>query len=218
MRMLLLLAMAASLGAAEVELEVVRKKSLWMDETGMLSITDQKICFSVKEEARCWDLREDVQSLDRVSPTELVLVSYEDAAWRLGLDRRYRFEVTGGEVSDALFARMAEGVGKPVVDRVTAEPKAAEWRLAAKRLKRFGGPDGTLFVTAERVAFLTDAEEESREWRLGEEVASVWSGDPYRLELHVYEDAGRPVVYRFALKERLDAEVYRRLKLRLYGM
>lgn len=54
------------------------------------------------------------------------------------------------------------------------------------------------------------------------DIDSVWALNRYELELHVYEsnrrDFGSTRVYRFQLKEPLDPEFYRQLKLRLYNI
>ena len=205
------------------QFEVVRKKPLWLDQKGTLRIEKSEVCFAPAgddEEARCWAYATDIQHLDRVSPTELALLSYEDVAWKLGRDRFYRFELEGGELSDALFTEMAARVGRPVTDRVPPEALEAESGLPAKHLKTFGGSEGSIYFSPERIVYRTDAEGESREWRLDREVASVWASDPYRIEIHAYEgNPGafrEPERYKFALKKPLDPEIYRRLKLRLY--
>lgn len=221
MKLLALFVLAAAAGTAQQELEVVRTKTLRPNQAGVLRISDSELCFEPKgkQEAHCWAYQ-DIQSLDRVGPAELELLSYEDVAWKLGRDRSYRFELRGGELSDALFDRLAEAVGKPVTDRVVAEPSGSYQTIPAKHLKTLGGSEGELLLAPDRIVYLSDADEQSREWRLDREVESVWSADPYRLEVHVYEGrAGsfrQPKVYRFALKKPLDPELYRRLKLRLF--
>lgn len=209
------------LGAAQFD--VIRKKPLWLDQAGTLRVEDSQICFTPAgddEERRCWAYGADIQHLDRVSPTELALLSYEDVAWKLGRDRLYRFELVGGELSDDLFAEMAARIGRPVTDRVPPDAADSDLGIPAKRLRTFGGSEGAVYLSPERIVYRTDAESESREWRLDREVASVWASDPYRLEIHVYEgNSGsfrQPERYKFALKEPLDPETYRRLKLRLY--
>ncbi len=222
MRILVLFLLAGTLGAAQHEFDAVRKKALWHDQEGTLRVGPSNVCFTPKEDGetpRCWKY-EDIQYLDRVRPTELMLLTYEDVAWKLGRDRSYRFELLSGELSDQLFERMIEDVGKPATDRVVQEISAAQREIPVKHLKPLGGSEGSIHISAERIVYLTDAQEQSRKWSLGREVASVWSSDPYRLEIHVFEgNAGafrQPKVYKFALKRPLDAELYRRLKLRIY--
>ena len=222
MKILALLLFGAAAGAAPAEFEAIHKRPFWTNQKGIVSIEDTELCFSTasKEPKRqCWEYQ-DIQHLDRISSTELALLSYEDVAWKLGRDRTYRFELTSGEISDALFEEVSEKIGRPVTDRVVGKPGAAEQELAVKRLEAFGGSEGALYITPERIVYLAQGEKRSRSWLVERDVESVWSSDPYRLEVHVYEgEAGslrKPRAYKFALKERIDTEFYRRLKLRLY--
>ena len=222
MKTLALFLFAIVAGAAPLEFEAVRKKPYWKDQQGVVSIGDSAVCFvagAKGAERRCWTYR-DIQHLNRVSPTEFSLLSYEDVAWKLGRDRTYRFELTSGELSDALFNEITARIGRPATDRVAGKPAEVERELAVKRLETFGGSEGALYLTPERIVYLAQGEKRSRSWLLARDVESVWSSEPYRLEIHVHEGAAgsfrKPRVYKFALKEPLDAEFYRRLKLRLY--
>ena len=223
MRMLLLF-LIAGIGLADTSLDVVHKKRLWFDQEGSVRINASGISFQPAgkdDEVRRWAY-EDIQSIDRLSTTEFRLLTYEDVAWRLGQDQRYHFEIISGQFSNELFAEVAARMGKPVTDRVVTELKKAEQRLAVKHLTRLRGSEGTLFFTPERIVYATDARQGSRQWLLARDVQSVWSVDRYRLEIHVYEDNPgefrRARVYKFALKEPLNAQFYRRLKLKLYGL
>ena len=221
---LLLLLLTTGIGLADTSLDVVHKKRLWFDQEGSIRIDASGISFQAKgknEEVRSWTY-EDIQFLDRMSPTEFRLLTYEDVAWRLGQDQRYHFEIVSGDFSNELFAEVAARMGRPVTDRVVSRPKTAEQELLVKHLTRFGGSEGTLFFTPERIVYATDAKKGSRQWFLDRDVQSVWSVDPYRLEIHVYEDNPgefrRERVYKFALKRHLNDEFYRRLKLKLYQL
>lgn len=223
MKILALLSLAAVLGFGQSEFDAVRKKPLWRDQTGVVRIDDTGILFSSKgdDKARSWRY-EDIQHFDRISPTEFTLLSYEDVAWKLGRDRTYRFVLSSEELSDELFEKVSDRIGKPATDRVTERPASAQQELPVKHLTTFGGSEGTLYLSAERIVYFTEARKQSREWLLDRDVQSVWSADPYRLEVHVYEgNPGafrKPQVYKFALKRPLDADFYRRLKLRLYEL
>ncbi|MCA9645465.1 MAG: hypothetical protein KC492_32455 [Myxococcales bacterium] len=224
MRTLILFLLVTKLATAAEPFEVVRKSPFWRDQHGTLRIEDAQVCFAPKgneAEARCWSYT-DIQHLDWVSPTRLDLLSYEDVAWKLGRDRLYRFELVEGELSEALFSQMRSRSGKPVTDRVPAAAPAGEEGLPAKQLKIFGGSEGQLFLSPEQIVYRTDAKEQARAWRMDSEVESVWSSDPYRIEVHVYEGSEgafrQPKVYKFELKKPLDRELYRRLKQRLYAL
>ncbi len=208
----------------ETTFEAIRKKPLWLDQKGTVRIDDSGVSFTPAgkdEKTRTWSYR-DIQHLDRISTTAFALLSYEDVAWKLGRDRTYRFEITSGEFSDALFEQVASRIGKPATDRVTEAPATAEQEIPAKRLETFGGAEGDLYFSPERIVFSSEAAQQSREWTIERDVASVWSSDPYRLEIHAWEGSPgafrKPRVYKFALKAPLNAEFYRRLKLRLYDL
>ena len=221
---ILLFLLATGIGLADTSLDVVHKKRLWFDQQGTVRIDASGISFQPTgkdEKIRSWTY-EDIQFFDRMRPTEFRLLTYEDVAWRLGQDRRYHFEIISGEFSNELFAAVAARMERPVTDRVVTRPRTAEQELPVKHLTRFGGSEGTLFFTPERIVYATDAKKSSRQWLLDRDVQSVWSVDPYRLEIHVYEDNPgefrRERVYKFALKRLLSDQFYRRLKLKLYRL
>jgi hypothetical protein len=117
---------------------------------------------------------------------------------------------------------MAGKVGRPVTDRIVEDGPDDAPRLPVKHLKPFGGSEGELIFGESAIYYATDAPRQSREWRLNRDIESVWAAHRYQLELHVFE-AGRydfddTRVYRFQLKEPLDPDLYRNLKLRLYGL
>ena len=204
-------------------LPVALKKSLWADARGELTVSQEGITFqaSDQEEAHTWAYR-DIQGFDRISKTEFVILSYEDQRWKLGRDRRYHFTATSGELSDELFERIRERMAKPVTNRVVGEVSGAEYQLPVKHLHSFGGCEGQLIFTPEAIYYETKHAEDRRAWRLTTEVESVWSAQPHELELHVYEnnprEFSRTRIYKFSLKEPLDSEFYRRLKLKLYNL
>ena len=226
MKTLILLLLTTGLVSAQTNFEVVHKKSLWFDQKGTVRIDDSGISFQPvgkEEESRTWAY-EDIQSLDRVISTEFRLLSYEDVAWKLGLDRRYRFVLTSGKLTDEVWDYVAARIDRPITDRAASRPVSAEQHteqeLPVKHLTTLGGSEGVLFLSPERIMYQTDARKKSRDWLVIRDVQSVWSADPYRLEIHVYEDTRGTFraakVYRFALKKPLDAEFYRRFKLKLY--
>jgi hypothetical protein len=224
MKILSVLLLTCVVGTAQTEFEVIRKKPLWFDQKGTITISESGLSFTPtgkNEEPLSWKYQ-DVQHVDRVSPTEIIVLSYEDVAWKLGRDRSYRFDLVSGELSDELFDQVVARIGKPSTDRVVERPGGVEQELPVKHLSGLGGSEGTLYFSPERIVYSTEKSEQSREWLLDRDVHSVWSSDVLRLEVHAYErNAGafrKPRVYRFALKRPLDGEFYRRLKLRLYGI
>ena len=69
---------------------------------------------------------------------------------------------------------------------------------------------------------MTKNKTDGRTWLMDRDIVSVWSDDPYRLEIRAYDnnrrEFSRTATYKFDLKEKLDPEFYRELKLKLYGL
>ena len=224
MKRLILPFLALTLAGAETSFEAKWKKALRRDMDGTLSIHAGGIAFSpAKEgkEALQWSF-EDVQHFDRVSATEISIQSYVDSAVQLGRDRWYRFALVGNTFSDELHASIVKRIGKPTTDRVAREPADAELAILAKNVRRIRGSQGTLYFTPERIVYASEARRASRVWHLDRDVESIWSSDPYRLEIHVFSRseafARRTDVYRFSLKQPLDTSYYNGLKMKVYSL
>ena len=84
----------------------------WLDRPGKLTVTPGGLEFHTQKRGWQWQWT-DIQLLDRVSPTRLDVLTYEDSALRLGRDRRYRFELAE-PLPDALWQKMRARFGRPV--------------------------------------------------------------------------------------------------------
>jgi hypothetical protein len=208
---------------AQTTFEVIHKKTAWPDGKGEIRITADAIEFHAKDEKRSrrWEYQ-DIQYFDRLSPTEFVLLTYEDVGWQFGRDRQYRFALTSGELSEETFDRISAKIGRPVTNRAFETPAAPTYEIEVKHLHRLGGCEGVLLFTEEVITYETERKKDAREWLLDRDVQSVWSAGPYQLELHVYENNrgsfSKTRIYKFDLKERLNAEFYRKLKLQLFKL
>ncbi len=211
------LLLLSAAGAAET-FEATELRGPWLDRHGQLTIDEAGVVFQTRKSAQPdrWAWR-DIQLLDRLSPTRLDLLSYEDSAIRLGRDRRYRFELAS-PLPDELWRRTRDRFGRPVADRAAPRAEQPEHAIPVKRLRGWFGSEGRLVFLKDRIQYETDADERARSWRFGHEIESVWSADPYRFEVHVREGDGRVAVYRFELKTPLPSQLYRDLKLRLYDL
>ncbi len=222
MKHLLILFLLAEPIAAQ-ELSVVHQKRFERDGKGKIEITEQGIEYRAEKEkhSRSWKW-EDIQYFDRMSETEFTILTYEDQRLLLGRDRQYHFRVTEGVLSDELFERVSQRIHRPLTNRVTSEAGKVQYRIPVKHLHTFGGCEGTLEFTQRAVRYVTDHKEDRRSWQLGRDVQLVSSSDPYRIQFQVYENNRREFsqtrIYRFVLKEPLDADFYRSLQLRLYDL
>jgi hypothetical protein len=222
MRYLALLLAFGPLLAAET-FPATLQKTLWRDGKGTVEINDRGIRYTSNnnKENLHWGWL-DIQYFDRVSPKEFVVLTYKDQRLLLGRDREYRFAITQGEMSDALFAMISNHLKRPVTDRVPPRDVAAAYTIPVKHDRRFGGSEGELQFTDNAIYYVTKDKSDQREWLMGRDIVSVWSDDPYRLEVRAYDnnrrEFSRTGVYKFDLKEKLDPSFYRALKLKLYGL
>ena len=222
MRHLVLLLTFVSLLPGET-FSVILEKTLWRDGKGMVEIDDQGITFTAQKKghSRSWKWL-DIQYFDRVSPTEFVVLTYEDDKHLLGRDRQYHFRITQGELSNALFASISGHLNRPVTDRVAPGKIAARYVIHVKHDHGFSGSEGELQFTDDAIYYVTKHAPDGRTWRLDRDIVSVWSDDPYRLEIRAYDnnrrEFSRTATYKFDLKEKLNSAFYRQLKLKLYNL
>ena len=222
MKYLLILSLLAEPIAAQT-LSVIHKKRFQRDGKGEIEITEQGITYKAEKEkhSRRWKW-DDIQHFDRMSEKEFILLSYEDRRLLLGRDRQYHFRLTGGVLSDDLLEMISQKIHRPLTDRVVSDTGNVQYKIPVKHLHTFGGCQGTLEFTQGAVRYVTDRKKDARSWQLGRDVQLVSSSDPYRIQFQVYENNRREFsqtrIYRFALKEPLDASFYRSLQLRLYDL
>jgi hypothetical protein len=217
---ILLLAFGALLSADTFQ--VVLVKPFWRDGRGTLEINDEGITYSANAKKHVSWKWLDIQYFDRLSRNEFVIVTYRDDWKLLGRDKEYHFRITKGELSDALFDRISKRLKRPVTDRVIPEGISARYSIPVKRERTVKGSEGTLEFSNDAIYYVTHDRLDARVWRMDRDIVSVWSDDPYRLEIRAYDnnrrEFSRTATYKFDLKEKLDPEFYRQLKLRLYNL
>ena len=202
---------------------VIHEKALWRDGRGKIEITDEGIAFIAQkaEGSRNWKY-EDIQYFDRISSKEFTILSYEDNPMLLGRDKQYHFVITDGELTTEIFEKIKKRLHRPATNREFPEIVHPLYELPVKHLHTLGGCEGTLKFTEDKIYYVTDNKKDAREWQLDTDIQSIWSSDRYRLEIYAYDnnrrEFSRTRVYRFDLKEPLDPEIYRTLKLRLYEL
>jgi hypothetical protein len=220
--LLVVLLLLANPAAAQT-FSVIHVKTLHRDERGKIEITDKGIEFQAasKKHSRFWKY-EDIQYFDRQSEKEFAILSYEDQHLLLGMDKEYRFRITDGALTDDIFHRLEDRLGRSATNRVVPEISGVEYEIPAKHLHTFGGCEGTLKFTKDTIYYVTSDKKDARVWRLSPDIQSVWSADPYRLEIFAYDNNRREFShtrdYQFELKKPLDPSYYRSLKLKLYDL
>lgn len=222
MKLVVIFLLGLQLLAAET-FPVIHKETAWRNGKGTIEITDNGIVFTAKKQknSRKWGWL-DIQYFDRISETEFNILTYKDQKRYLGRDRSYRFVITKGKLTDALFERISRRLGRPVTNRVVREPAKILYRVPVKHLHTFGGCEGTLEFTRDAIYYVTDYKKDARQWLLDRDVNSVWSMNSYQLEVHAYDNNRRAFsrtrVYNFELKKPLNQQFFRKLKLQLYKL
>jgi hypothetical protein len=219
--LLILLFMAQPLAAQTFD--VIHEKTLWRNGGGKIEITDEGIIFAAekREDSRTWRY-EDIQYFDRISSKEFTILSYEDNLMLLGRDKKYHFLITEGELTTEIFYGIRDRLNKPATNREFPDVVNVRYKLPVKHLHTFGGCEGTLKFSEDKIYYVTKNKKDAREWRLATDIQSVWSSNRYQLEIHAFDnnrrEFSRTRVYKFDLKKPLDPEMYRSLKLKLYDL
>ncbi len=183
---------------------------LTIDASGVRFASDKP------EHSRDWNWI-DLQSFDRRSDRRFSILTWEDQVWKLGRDRYFDFTVPpdAEPLDEETFRLVRDSLKGWVVDRI-AMPLDAEYSIAVKHLHALGGCQGTLRFGGDWIVFESDNPRDSRTWRRGRDVESFWSSNPYRLEIHVFEETLESFEknrrFQFQLKERLDPVFYRKLR------
>lgn len=152
---------------------------------------------------------QDIQQL-WLSPEKLVIVTYRDRKWFLGVDKEFEFFLTGKNQSIAsAYQFLRDKLDQRFVAAV-ADPKLlAAWELPVKLLGTIQGSEGVLRVGEDRIVYKTEKKGQSRTWRL-EDIENVSTSGPFQLTLTTYERAvthyGSMKSFNFQLKQKLDAK------------
>ncbi|MBL8296266.1 MAG: hypothetical protein JNN08_30765 [Bryobacterales bacterium] len=164
-----------------------------------------------------WDYP-DIQEL-WVSPHKLVLVTYKDRKWFLGVDKEFEFFLTGkGQTYDTAYELLRGKLDQRFVAALADPNVEAAWEMPVKLLGALQGSEGVLQVGADRIVYKTARRDQSRTWRLGD-IENVSTSGPFQLTLTTYERAkmhyGSRKGFNFQLKTKLDQQRFDLLWKRL---
>ncbi len=202
---------SSALQAQEVRFPV-RHDRLLRDRAGELIFGETGIEYRTKDkgDARTWKY-EDIQQLGLLSPREVTILGYEDSKWKLGKDLFYRFIITSGEVTPALWTQLQAKLKRPVVSALIPPDIVAKFAIPVKHLRGFSGTQGILEIGDEYVIYKTAVSKDSRIWRYCD-ISSVGTTGPYQLRLtsmdRAENESGDERNFVFTLKERLAPEAY----------
>jgi len=206
-----LLLASSVLQAQEVRFPVEHKR--WLrDQKGELIFGNTGIEFRAKDkkDARTWKYQ-DIQQLGLLSPKELAILTYNDSKWKFDKDICYRFKITSGEITPALYTQLQAKLTRPLVSALIPPGITPKFTVPVKHLLGFGGTQGMLEIGDEYVIYKTDAPKDSRIWPY-QDISSVGTTGPYQLRLTSMDRAeggsGAERNFVFNLKERLTTEAY----------
>ena len=170
-----------------------------------------------KLESARWDYQ-DIQQL-WLSPEKLVIVTYKDRKWVLGVDKEFEFYLTGKDQPvTAAYERLKGKLDERFVAALAEPVTPAEWEIPVKLLGTLQGSEGVLQVSEDRIVYKTVRKGHSRTWRLTD-IDNLSTAGPFQLTLTTYERAvthyGSLKGFNFQLKRKLDAGRFEALWRRL---
>jgi hypothetical protein len=203
---------ASPVWAAPSPLEFpVRTGHLHHGSRGTLLFGDQGVEYTTakKDAGRRWTY-EQIKQIQILSPTRIVVRTYEDQGWtRLWTDRAVEFDLETGSVSPELTAFLLSKISRPVVTSVLpVMSHSPRFRVPVKHVRGRHGSEGELVLYDDALVYQSPEAGASRYWRFGD-LASVFAPDRFRLDVLTYEGGGgdtRP--FTFQLKADLPPGFY----------
>ncbi len=149
-----------------------------------------------------------------LAPDRIVVVSYENG--RLpGTERS--FEFSGAVPAAELYALLRDRMDQRLVAELAQPAGGAVWSLPVRHVGRAGSL-GTLELTAETIAYRTQALDESHTWRYTD-IAGISSSGPFQLTITTLERApaqyGGRRDFNFELRQPIAEDRYNEVWLRI---
>ncbi len=180
---------------------------------GTLDVSESGVRFAgPKGHAWQWKL-DQIRQLE-LAPDRIVVVSYENG--RLpGTERS--FEFSGAVPAAELNALLRDRMDQRLVAELAQPAGGAVWSLPVRHVGRAGSL-GTLELTAETIAYRTQALDESHTWRYTD-IAGISSSGPFQLTITTLERApaqyGGRRDFNFELRQPIAEDRYNEVWLRI---
>jgi hypothetical protein len=152
--------------------------------TGNLTFSSTNIRYETTEKghSKTWSYP-DVKYFEIISKNQIVIHTFEDSGLlRLGEDRGYEFNLTGGKISDDLYKLLVEKSPRAVVNRLIPPDSPIVQEIPVRHRHNLGGCEGTLIIGEDKVIYKTAHKDDSRVWQL-KDLESFASIDPFHLRL-----------------------------------
>lgn len=218
----LALLLAAAAHGQRIQFEVRHERAL-KDHPGVVTFDDTGVQYqqvlTARQQAKAakrkkapklesvrWEYG-DLQQL-WLSAEKLVLVTYRDRKWFLGVDKEFEFYFVKKDQPVAAVYQLLQGKLDQRFVAALAEPDVATaWEIPVKLLGTIQGSEGTLRVADDRIVYETSRKGHSRTWRL-EDIENVSTSGPFELTITTYERSiahyGSRRGFQFQVKRRLD--------------
>ena len=216
----------APVGAAELSYEV-RHHRLLENHAGVLTIGEKGVGYQQvlsdgkgRKHPKLESVQFDYQDIQElwVSLDKLVLVTYKDRKWLLGVDKEFEFFLPKGQSFDAAYTMLKDKLDRRFVAAVADSQPGMLWEIPVKLLGTIQGSEGILQVGSDRIVYKTDRPRQSRTWRY-QDIENVSTSDRYQLTITTYERAkshyGSTKGFNFQLKQPLEEKRFDALWERL---
>jgi hypothetical protein len=210
---LLLFMTGALLRADSLEYNVKHDHALRSCQ-GKLTMGDQEIRYEASDgkHSQAWSYI-DIQKLDVVSPTQVILKTFESASWKkFGKDKTFEFSLTEGQFTRADQEFLRSKLSRPIIARLTDPKEKTSSAFPVRHRHRLGGCEGHLQVEEDRLVYSSDRSNDNRIWKLSE-IETIGSPDPYHFRVTTYNET-----FTFDLKSPLDSKIYDALWKRIYRL
>lgn len=146
----------------------------------------------------------------RIAPHHLIVTTYENRGWRLPGDRSYSFDLRR-PMPPSAAARLAEIVGKPVINANPDSENKSFAAIAARHRTLTGGTNGILRFSGEGIHYVTASKDGGRSWRWAN-IQTLARPDPYQFTVGGYRET-----FEFELKQPMSQALFDRLWALVYG-
>ena len=192
--------------------------------TGTLRLTEQAVLYQeINKDKQEKDLHhwqwnyQDIEQLS-ISRDKVVVLTYEDRKWLLGMDKKYEFTLTDGESFRSAYDFLKDRLDQRFVAAIAEADIKTLWQIPVKQLGRIRGSEGILIIGEDRIAYKTDVKGESRAWRYPD-IENLSTSGPFQFTLTTFERAkfhyGDLRGFNFQLKQRLNEDSYNDLWRRI---
>ena len=181
---------------------------------GRLAAKDRKIRYEAADgkHTQAWAYI-DIQKVEVVSPTRLVLKTFRSEDWKkFEKDRVFNFSLVEGKLTPEHQEFFLKKLSRPMVARLVEKVNQSPTPLPVRHRHRLGGCEGHLSIEEDRLIYFSHHSGDNRVWTL-RDIENIGSTDPYHLRVTTYNET-----FTFDLKSPLDPKTYDFLWMKIYRL